>query len=60
MKNTNFVTSNGFLCGAPGCDFLSQNLDHDQDKIHYNLLHRNLTFSKDPFIVINGRGDGDF
>ena len=47
------MTSNGFLCAAPGCDFLSQNLDCDQDKIHYNLLHRDLTFAEDSFIAMN-------
>ena len=48
LKNTN-----GFLCAAPGCEFLSQNLDRYQDKIHYNILHRNLTFTKDSFIAMN-------
>ena len=55
MKKQKFCDPqcNGFLCGAPGCDFLSQNLDRNQDKIHFNLLHRDLTFSKDSFIAIN-------
>ena len=53
LKSTNVVTANGFLCAAPGCVFLSQNFNRDQEKIHYNLLHSDLTFAEDSFIAIN-------
>ena len=53
LKNTNVVIASGFLCAAPGCDFLSQNLDCNEGKFHYNLLHRDLTLAEDSFIAIN-------
>ena len=47
------MTANEFLCTAPDCDFLSQNLDRHQDKIHYNLLHSDLTCAEHSFIAIH-------
>ena len=53
LKKAKIVTANGFLCAAPGCDFLSQNLDRNEGKFHYSLLHRDLAFAEDSFIAIN-------
>ena len=33
-------------CKVPGCDFLSQNFHHDEDKAHFNLLHRTQNFTE--------------
>ena len=51
-ENTEAV-SNGFLCAAAGCDFLTQKLDQGEGEDHYNLFHRDLNFMENSFIAVN-------
>ena len=47
------AVSNGFLCAAAGCDFLTQNLDQGEGEDHYNVFHRDLNFMENSFIAVN-------